>query len=81
MLCTMPEERCLQSYRKKQNGAGWRTSSYFFIQVNLTYLRIVIVQLIGIGIVLSRRLIIGRLECSQAGWLWFDAYYVRHCCC
>ena len=79
MLCIMPEERCLQSYRKKQNGAGWRTSSYFFTQVNLIWWSIVYCR--WIRIVFFRRLIIDRLECSQTGWLWFDAYYVRHCCC
>ena len=45
MLGTMPEEMYLQSYRKKQNGAGWRTSSYFFIEVNLTWWIIIVVQL------------------------------------
>ena len=45
MLCTMLKKMCLQSYRKKQNGAGWWTSSYFFTQVNLTWWIIVVVHL------------------------------------
>ena len=80
MLWTMSEEMWLQSYRKRQHGAGWRTSSYIFTQVDLTWLIIVVVAQL-IGNVISRRLIIGRLERSQAGWRWFDAYCGRHCCC
>lgn len=37
------QRRLSQSYRKRQNGGGWRTLSYFFTQVNLTCCNIVLI--------------------------------------